>query len=77
MATTEDRVTRLAEAVQRWQTWRQDHDKWHKEFAKEMEEEFERGAKRRQAMMQRYEEQQSKINAVMDELIAHIDTPIC
>ena len=52
MATT-DRVTRLEQAVQRWRTWQQSHDKWHEEFAKEMEEEFERSAKRRQAMIQK------------------------
>ena len=37
MATT-DRVIRLEEAVRRWRTWQQSHDKWHEEFAKEMEE---------------------------------------
>ena len=40
MATT-GRVTRLEQAVQRWRTWQQSHDKWHEEFAKEMEEERE------------------------------------
>ena len=72
MATT-DRVTRLEGVVRRWRTWQQEHDKWHEEFIKEMEEEFERGARRRQAMVQRMREQQNQINTVMDELIRHMD----
>ena len=40
-----------------------------------MEEEFERSAKRRQAMIQKMREQQTEINEVMDALIGHMDTP--